>query len=65
METSVEARIPQQLAIQAETLVRDGWAPDLNSLVTEALRRYLESRRPQLTEAFFREDVQWGLHGDE
>jgi hypothetical protein len=35
----------------------------MNALLTEALRRYLESHSEALAEAFVREDVQWGLHG--
>jgi hypothetical protein len=31
----------------------------------EAIRRYLDSHRPDLMEKFIRDDVEWGLHGDE
>jgi hypothetical protein len=48
---------------QARTLVHDGWAADLDELLSDALARYLESHTAELSEAFLREDVQWGLHG--
>ena len=40
-------------------------ARDLEDLMLDALRRFLESHRAELMERFIREDVQWGLHGDE
>ncbi len=61
----VEAEIPEQLARQARALVEDGWAPDLNALIVEALRRYCETHQSVLTETFVREDVRWGLRGDD
>jgi len=61
--TTVQTDLPDQLAQQAQALVRNGWAPDLNALVAEALRRYLESHTDALAENFIREDVKWGLHG--
>lgn len=63
MNTTIKTEIPAALARQARSLVKSGWAANLDSLVSDALRRYLESHRAQLTEAFVREDVQWGLHG--
>lgn len=65
MNTTIKAEIPAELAKQARALVKDGWACDLNALVSDALRRYIESHQTQLTEAGVREDVQWGLHGND
>jgi hypothetical protein len=42
--------------------VEEGWATDVNELLAEALRRYLESHSSQLSETFIREDVEWGLN---
>ncbi len=63
MTTTIQAQIPPQLLAQAETMVKEGWIADLNTLVAEALRRFLESHQSQLTEEFIQEDVRWGLHG--
>ena len=65
MTVSVHAELPDQLARQGLELINNGWATDMNALLTEALRRYLESHQEQLTEEFIREDVEWGLHGDD
>jgi hypothetical protein len=63
MTTSIQAELPEQLLAQAQTLVRDGWAADINEILADALGRYLESHSAELTEAFMREDVEWGLRG--
>lgn len=63
MTTTIHAQVPQQLLDQAQLLVKEGWMSDLNALVAEALRRYVESHHSQLTETFIKEDVRWGLHG--
>ena len=65
MNTTIKAQIPAELIKQARGLVKDGWASDLNALVSDALRRYIESHQTQLSESFVREDVTWGLHGDD
>ena len=63
MTTSIQAEIPDQLVQQAAILIRDGWATDLDEILTDALRRYLSSHSAELSEAFIREDVEWGLRG--
>jgi hypothetical protein len=64
MPTSIQADIPDQLVQQAVILIRDGWATDLDEILTDALRRYLSSHSAELSEAFIREDVEWGLRGE-
>lgn len=65
MTTLIQTEIPDQLARQAQSMVERGWATDVNSIVIESLRRYLESHQEALTEQFIRDDVDWGLHGTE
>jgi len=54
---------PDQLHEQLQTLVTTGWVKDANQAAVEALRRFLESHRPELMEEQLRKDVEWGLHG--
>jgi Arc/MetJ-type ribon-helix-helix transcriptional regulator len=54
---------PDQLHEQLQTLVAAGWVKDANQAAVEALRRFLESHRPELMEEQLRKDVEWGLHG--
>ncbi|MBK7663262.1 MAG: CopG family transcriptional regulator [Sterolibacteriaceae bacterium] len=65
MTTLIQAEIPDHLAEQAQRLVERGWAPNVESIVTESLRRYLESHQESLTEQFLRDDVEWGIKGDD
>ena len=51
--------------MQEQTLIATGWFRDLNELMLDALRRFLESHRADLMEAFIRQDVEWGLTGKE
>lgn len=65
MTTLIHAEIPDQLAQQAQRMVERGWAANVESIVAESLRRYLESHQEALTEQFIREDVEWGLKGND
>lgn len=61
----IQTEVPEGLLTQAEGLVAAGWFRDLDELVLDALRRYLESHRAELMEEFIRQDVEWGLSGSE
>lgn len=60
--TTVQATLPTRLLAQVESLIREGWFQDMDDLVTDALRRLLDTHRPELMERYIREDVEWGLH---
>ena len=63
MSTLVETKIPDQLWQQAQNMVTEGWINNMDALIAEAIRRYVESHQQTLTERFIREDIEWGLHG--
>jgi hypothetical protein len=65
MDTVLHTRLPESLAQQAQTLVDQGWSSSLNALVIEAVRRCRESHGGDWSETFLREDLDWGLHGDD
>jgi hypothetical protein len=65
MTTFVSAEIPEQLAKKAQRMVDRGWAVNIEAIVTESLRRYLESHDETLTEQFLRDDVEWALSGND
>ena len=65
MKTSIQAELPEQLVADARAFVEQGWVGDFDELLAEALRRYLESHSSRLAESFIREDVAWGLRGQE
>jgi Arc/MetJ-type ribon-helix-helix transcriptional regulator len=63
--TTVQTKWPARLLSEMQSLVSAGWFEDLNDLIVDALRRFLETHRPELMERYVREDVEWGLHGQE
>lgn len=65
MSTMIQAEVPDMLWQQAQAFVNQGWVDNMQSLLSESLRRYLESHQASLTEQLILEDVAWGLHGDE
>jgi hypothetical protein len=58
--TTIPVQPPIELVLQAESLVESGWFEDVNDLIVDALRRYLEGRRPALMESHIWQDVGWG-----
>jgi hypothetical protein len=62
---TIQTDIPVRLLTEMQTLVEAGWFRDLDELMLDALRRFVESHRAELMERFIREDVEWGLHGNE
>ena len=65
MKMAIQAELPEELLIEARAFVERGFGLGFNELLAEALRRYLESHPARLSESFVREDVTWGLHGEE
>ncbi len=66
METkTIQTHLPKALVEQMEIFIKEGWFSDFDSLISDALRRFLDAHRPELMEHFIQEDVTWGLHGKE
>jgi Arc/MetJ-type ribon-helix-helix transcriptional regulator len=63
--TRIQADVPASLFSQAQKLVDAGWFSSIDEMVLDALRRFLDSHRQELIEDFIKEDVKWGLNGDE
>ena len=63
--TTIQTKIPDHLWQQAPTMVQQGWVANMDELIAESVRRYLESHLDTMNEHFIREDVDWGLHGHE
>jgi len=60
---TLQAELPDNLYEQMQLLVDSGWYADEKSIITEALRRFLDTHKPETMEMFIREDIKWGLHG--
>jgi len=62
---TIKTEVPPGLLTQVQKLVDSGWFRSLDDVMSDALRRFVESHRTELMEEFVREDVEWGLQGDE
>jgi Arc/MetJ-type ribon-helix-helix transcriptional regulator len=60
---TIQTEIPEQLYKKALSLVKEGWFRDEKDIFSEAIRRFLDTHRPELMEKFIRDDLEWGLHG--
>ena len=64
-ELKAEISISKSLAEGVQSQVKAGRFPDLNSLVAEAVSRYIEKHPGELKEQFIRQDAAWGLYSDD
>jgi Arc/MetJ-type ribon-helix-helix transcriptional regulator len=62
---TVQADIPVRLYNEMQILVEAGWFRNVDELMLDALRRFMDSHRSELMERFIRQDVEWGLRGHE
>lgn len=62
---TITATCPEALLAELDIFVKEGWSHDLNDAVVEALRRFLDSRPPELSRMQTMRDVEWGLKGDD
>ena len=65
MNTEFHAHIPEQLDKQMQLLINDGWFSNMDEIISDALRRFLDSHKPEIMEHSIQEDVKWGLSGVE
>jgi len=61
----IQTEVPEQLYKNIIALIKEGWFRDEKEVFSEAIRRFVESHRPELMEKYVLNDVEWGLHGDE
>ncbi len=62
---TIHTEVPEQLYNKAEVLVKEGWFRDEKDIFAEAIRRFLDTHQSELMEKFVRNDVEWGLHGND
>ena len=58
---SMHVELPERLALELESVVRDGWFPNQNEVVRAALVQFLRDRRFELAERYQFEDIAWAL----
>lgn len=62
---TVQTEVPEALYNKAVALVNEGWFRDEKDVFLEAIRRFLDTHQSELMQKNIREDVEWGLHGDD
>jgi len=62
---TISTEVLEQLYKKAEALVKEGWFRDEKDIFSEAIRRFLDSHQSELMEKFVRDDVEWGLRGND
>ena len=62
---TIQTEVPENLYKNAIALVKEGWFRDEKDVFSEAIRRFLDSHRPELMEKFILDDVEWGLDGQD
>ncbi|MBW2020622.1 MAG: CopG family transcriptional regulator [Deltaproteobacteria bacterium] len=62
---TIETEVPEQLYKKAKALVQEGWFRDEKDVFSEAIRRFLTTHQSELMEKFVRDDIEWGLHGND
>ena len=65
MMKTVQTEVPEALYNKAVALVNEGWFRDEKDVFWEAIRRFLDTHQSELMQKNIREDIEWGLHGDE
>jgi Arc/MetJ-type ribon-helix-helix transcriptional regulator len=65
MSTTIQTELSDKLFQQAQSMVERGWVSNMDELIAESIRRYLESHQESISERFIKEDIEWGLHGRE
>jgi Arc/MetJ-type ribon-helix-helix transcriptional regulator len=65
MTTTIQTELSDKLFQQAQSMVERGWVSNMDELIAESIRRYLESHQESISERFIKEDIEWGLHGRE
>jgi len=62
---TLQTEVPDKLYEKIMALIDEGWYNDEKDIINEALRRFLDTHKPEIMEKFIREDVDWGLRGND
>ncbi|TVQ38556.1 MAG: hypothetical protein EA384_08975 [Spirochaetaceae bacterium] len=62
-KTTIEVQLPERLADGIQSLIEDGWYHDTNAVVTEALRRFVDSHATRGKRRPGDDDPDSGLRG--
>ncbi len=61
----IQTDIPDKLYKGVVDLVQEGWFRDEKEVISEAIRRFLETHQVEMMDRFVREDIDWGISGND
>ncbi|MDP2862149.1 MAG: hypothetical protein Q8N95_05085 [Desulfobacterales bacterium] len=62
---TVQTEVSEALYNMAMALVNEGWFRDEKDVFSEAIRRFLDTHQSELMQKFIRDDIEWGLRGND
>jgi hypothetical protein len=62
-QKTIHAHIAEEVYEKIERLVNEGWFPNREEIINDALRRFVDTHTPELMEKHILDDVKWGLRG--
>ncbi len=60
---AIRFKLPEELLTRLDELVKVGWFPSRDFVLAKALRKFLDSNRPDVLEKYILEDMESALHG--
>lgn len=64
MET-IPAKITPKLSEAMDELIKDGWYANRSEFIRDAVRDKIAKIKAERLETAIKEDVRWGLHGED
>ena len=58
---TITVSLPEHLAAQIESYIKNGWFLDEAEVVRTALHEFIQSNRSRLSERFMMEDIEWAV----
>lgn len=63
MET-IPAKVTEKLVMEIDELVKEGWYANRSEFIRAAIREMIKRTKLEMLEEAIKEDVRWGLHGE-
>ena len=60
---TIRISLPAELVAELDARISEGWFPSRDLVFEKALKKFLNSNRPELMEKHILEDVEWALGG--
>jgi Arc/MetJ-type ribon-helix-helix transcriptional regulator len=60
---TIRVSLPAELIAELDERISEGWFPSRDLVLEKALKKFLNSNRPEIMEKHILEDVEWALGG--